>query len=156
MYSLYARDVESFIDNNRLILKWAVLVGARKRSYRARDVKVNLLEISRTRRICRNCRLLGKHADKMHAGATLIDRWERVSARLSRTRFSTHAYIRVSYLSAFVFFFSFFSLPLPRAFFSLSSLSQYVSFAAERKSFPCGGIFTIQLWRASMICTIRI
>lgn len=33
--------------------------------------KVNLLEISRTRRICRNYRLLGKHADKVRA----VQRW---------------------------------------------------------------------------------
>jgi len=43
--------------------------------------KVNLLEISRTRRICRNYRLLGKHADKVR-GATLIDRWENVAGAI--------------------------------------------------------------------------
>lgn len=70
-YSLHAKGVGSFIDNNCLTLKWTVLLRVREKKLPRQRCKVNFLEISWTRRICHNYWLFGKHADKVHA----VQRW---------------------------------------------------------------------------------
>lgn len=133
-----AREISgSFISTNGAIPPFSfeetgTSPSAEKKLPRER-CKVNLLEISRTRRICRNYRLLGKHADKVRA----VQRW---STGGKSSAIVLHSFLETRVVTSPrpvfpAFSFLFFSIPfavLPR----------------RRKSFSSDGIFTSRPRRA--------